>query len=499
MAETRTTTPLTGEEYLDSLRDGRSVYIQGEEIDDVTEHAAFRNSARSIARLYDALHDPEQQDVLLGEDRRGIRTHKFFMPSYSAEELFAARDAIAAWARLSYGYMGRSPDYKASFMATLGAAPEFYSPFEASAEAWYRRYAEQALFLNHVLINPPIDRNREVHEVEDVFLHAVGEQDDGIVVRGAKMLATGSALTHATFVAQNSAVQLEKGKAEAYALVFIAPMDTPGMKLISRRSYEQTAESPWDNPLSSRFDENDAFVIFDDAFIPWENVLVYRDVEKATGFYAASGFMNRYTLQSGTRLAVKLDFICGVITRALEANGTAGFRGVQAQLGELMGWGSLMWALTSALALDPEEGPGGMAIPKLEFAVLVRLFGAMAWPKVEEVVGEVLGGSPLVIPSSYRDLQSDELRPLIDRYYRGSTGSAHDRIKLFKLLWDAVGSEFGSRHTLYERNYGGSPELVRLNVLQFARGRGRLEEMEALVEACMGDYDLDGWTDGPWV
>jgi aromatic ring hydroxylase len=498
MSQATRTMPLTGEEYLESLRDGRAVYIDGELVADVTEHPAFRNSARSIARLYDALHDRDQQDVLLGTDYLGIRTHRFFMPSYSAEELLAAREAIAAWARMSYGFMGRTPDYKASFMATLGAAPDFYAPFEASAEAWYRRYAEQALFLNHVLINPPIDRNREVHEVEDVYVHVVRERDDGMVVSGAKMLATGSALTHATFVAQNSAVRLEKGKAEDYALVFIAPMDTPGKKLISRRSYELAAESPWDAPLSSRFDENDAVVVFDEAFIPWENVLVYRDVEKATGFYPASGFMNRYTLQAGTRLAVKLDFACGVIAKALEANGTAEFRGVQAQLGELMGWGSLMWALTSALALDPQEGPGATAIPKLEFAVLVRLFGAMAWPKVEEVVGQALGGSPVVVPSSYRDLQSEELRPLIDRFYRGSTGSAHDRIKLFKLLWDAVGSEFGARHTLYERNYGGNHEQVRLDVLDFARRRGRLDEMLALVEQCMSEYDVDGWTDGPW-
>jgi aromatic ring hydroxylase len=498
MTETKTTHLLTGDQYLESLRDGRSVYIDGTLVPDVTEHPAFRNSARSVARLYDALHDPGQTDILLATDRHGITTHRFFMPSYTADELMAARGAIEAWARLSYGFMGRSPDYKASFMAALGAAPDFYEPFTTAAETWYHRYAEHALFLNHILINPPIDRNREIHEVEDVYLHAVAERDDGIVVRGAKMLGTASALTHATFVAQNAAVELEKGKGEDYALVFIAPMDTAGMKLISRRSFEASAVSPWDNPLSSRFDENDAMVIFDDAFIPWENVLVFRDVDKATGFYAASGFMNRYTLQAGTRLAVKLDFICGVIARALEANGTDQFRGVQARFGELLGWGSLMWALTSALALDPEDGPGGMKIPRLEFAVLVRLFGAMAWPKAEELVGEVLGGSPLVIPSSYRDLTSEELRPFVDRYYRGSTTSAHDRVKLFKLLWDAVGSEFGSRHTLYERNYGGSPELVRLNVLQFAKQRGRLEEMRRLVDACMAEYDLSGWSDGPW-
>jgi len=105
----------------------------------------------------------------------------------------------------------------------------------------------------------------------------------------------------------------------------------------------------------------------------------------------------------------------------------------------------------------------------------------------------------MMIPSNFRDLQSEELRPLIDRYYRGSTSSAHDRIKLFKLLWDALGSEFGARHTLYERNYGGSPELVRLNILQFAQGKGRLDAMKSLFEACIAEYDLDGWTDGPWI
>src|SRR5256884_5584318 len=301
MTELKRTQPLTGEEYLQSLKDGRQVFIYGERVRDVTDHPAFRNSARSIARLYDSLHDPRTRDLMMSEDRHGILTHRFFMPSYTPEDLLRSREAIAHWARLSYGHMGRTPDYKASFMAVLGADPGWYAPFEASARRWYRDYAEQVLFLNHVLINPPIDRNRAVHEVEDVYVHVGAERDGGIVVSGAKMLATGSAVTHATFVAQNSAVQLEEGKAEDYALVFIAPMDTAGKTLVCRTSYEESARSPWDNPLSSRFDENDAVVVFDQAFIPWENVLVYRDVRKATGFYAQSGFMPRYTLQSGTR------------------------------------------------------------------------------------------------------------------------------------------------------------------------------------------------------
>jgi 4-hydroxyphenylacetate 3-monooxygenase len=490
--------PLTSAEYLESLRDGREVYIYGERVADVTTHPAFRNAARSIARLYNALHDPSMQDALLTTDRLGIRTHKFFAPSYSSQELAGGRDAIAAWSQLSYGFMGRTPDYKAAFMATLGAAPEFYAPFTDNARNWYKKYAERVLFLNHVLINPPIDRNKPIHEVGDVYVHVVKETDGGIIVEGAKMLATGSALTHATFVAQNTAVQLEKGKAEDFALVFIVPMDARGQRLICRTSYEQKAESPFDNPLSSRFDENDAVVIFKDLFVPWEDVLVYRDVEKAASFYAASGFVNRYQLQANTRLCVKLDFMCGLLAKGLAANGTDKFRGNQALLGEVVAWRDLIWALNTAMVYDTQPGPGGSVMPNIDHVSASRLFATLAWPRVKEVFELILGGSPLVIPSSYKDLENPDLRPLIDQYYRGSDSSAEDRIKLFKLVWDAIGTEYGSRHELYERNYSGNHEQMRLDALNFARRKGLVDRFTALVDACMADYDVHGWVNPVW-
>lgn len=489
---------LSGAEYLASLRDAREVYLYGERIRDVTEHPAFRNSARSIARLYDALHDPAQRELLTIVDRQGIRTHRFFAPSYSADELMAAREAIAAWARLTYGFMGRTPDYKAAFMATLGADPDFYAPYADSARGWYRRYATKGLFLNHVIVNPPVDRNKPVHEVADVYLHVVRETDAGAYVSGAKMLATASALTHATFVAQNSSVTLEAGKAEDYALVFIAPMDTPGTKLLSRASYEQNAHSPFDHPLSSRFDENDAVLVFDDAFIPWENFLVYRDVERANKFYPASGFFNRYNLQAATRLAVKLDFMTGLLARGLRANGTDEFRGVQAALGEVVAWRTLVWAMTVALASDPEPGAGGTVIPKTDYAATMRSFGTVIWPAVKEIFETALGGAPIVAPSGREDLLSPELRPLIDRFYRGTGMPAVERVKLFKLVWDAIGTEFGGRHELYERNYAGNNEQVRLDVLKFATRSGALEQCTKLVDQCLADYDLDGWRNETW-
>jgi len=488
-----------GARYLASLQDAREVYIYGERVRDVTQHPGFRNACRSIARLYDALHDPKHRDTLTGTDHTGTRTHKFFKPSYSAQDLQEARDAIVTWARMSYGFMGRTPDYKAALMGSLASEPEYYAPFDGSARRWYARYSSQCLFLNHCLINPPIDRNRPVHEVADVFVHVVKEKDNGIIVSGAKMLGTGSATTHATFVAQNSAVTLDKEKAKDFALVFIAPMDTPGTKLICRSSYEKNAQSPFDHPLSSRFDENDAVLLFDNAFIPWENVLVYRDPERANGFYHHSRFVNRYTFQSSSRLAVKLDLMVGLFAKGIATNGTDAFRGVQAALGEIIGWRNLLWGMTAAMCLDPESAPGGTVVPKSEYAYTMRLFCTQSWPAVRHIFEKNLAGSLLVFPSSYKDFLNPDLQPLIERYYRGSASSAEDRIKLFKLIWDAIGTEFGARHELYEINYSGNHEQIRLDILTGARKNGILDQCIALTDQCMSDYGLEGWKNPTWV
>ncbi|HYQ20593.1 MAG TPA: 4-hydroxyphenylacetate 3-hydroxylase N-terminal domain-containing protein, partial [Xanthobacteraceae bacterium] len=200
--------PFTGAEYLASLRDGREVYVYGERVDDVTTHPAFRNAARSIARLYDALHDPKTKDLLTSptDTGSGGYTHKFFRAAHSRDELIAQRDAIAQWARMSYGWMGRSPDYKASLMNTLGANHQFYGKFSGNAKAWYRRAQEYVLFMNHAIVNPPLDRAKAPDQVKDVFITIQKETDAGIYVSGAKVVATSSALTHYNFLGQNAAV-----------------------------------------------------------------------------------------------------------------------------------------------------------------------------------------------------------------------------------------------------------------------------------------------------
>ena len=195
--------PLTGREFLESLRDGREIWIYGQRVADVTTHPAFRNPARMLARLYDALHDPAQREVLTcpTDTGSGSFTHRYFRAPATVDDLVACRDAIAAWARLSYGWMGRSPDYKAAFLATLGANADFYAPYQDNARRWYRQAQERVLYLNHALVQPPVDRHRPPDEVGDVYVHVEKETDAGLMISGAKVVATGSALTHANFIA----------------------------------------------------------------------------------------------------------------------------------------------------------------------------------------------------------------------------------------------------------------------------------------------------------
>jgi 4-hydroxyphenylacetate 3-monooxygenase len=494
--------PFTGREYLASLRDGREIYIYGERVEDVTTHPAFRNAARSIARLYDALHAPKTKDVLTcaTDTGSGGFTHKFFRAARSRQELIAQRDAIAHWARMSYGWMGRSPDYKASLMNTLGANQKFYGKFSGNASNWYRRAQEHVLFMNHAIVNPPVDRAKAADEVKDVFITIQKETDAGIYVSGAKVVATSSALTHYNFLGQNAAVPTHDTD---LAVMFIAPMNAPGVKLICRASYEMMASvmgTPFDYPLSSRFDENDAIFVFDNAFIPWEDVLLHRDLEKLKIFFSHSGFISGYQFQGCTRLAIKLEFLIGVIAKALRATGADDFRGNQAMLGEIIAWRNLFWALTDAMAASPMPWVDGTVLPNLQSGSSYRVFAGEAYGRVKEIVEKIIASALIYLPSSTKDFKNPTIDKYLARYVRGSHGIGYkERIKVMKLLWDAIGTEFGGRHELYEMNYAGNHEDIRIQTMWHARQTGGLDAMIALAEECLADYDEDGWRGGEWL
>lgn len=490
------TRPLTGAEYIDSLRDDREIYIYGERVKDVVSHPAFRNPVRMTARLYDALHDPRHRDVLTAPTDTGGDgyTHRFFTTPHSAEDLVADQRAIAAWARMSYGWMGRSPDYKAAFLGTLGANAEFYEPYAANARRWYKDSQEKVLYWNHAIVHPPVDRDRPPDEVADVFIHVEAETDAGLVVSGAKVVATGSALAHYNFIAHYG-LPIKK---KEFALVATVPMGAPGVKLICRPSYTATAAmmgSPFDYPLSSRLDENDTILVLDKVLIPWENVFIYGNLGKVQLFTGRSGFPERFTFHGCTRLAVKLDFIAGLLTKALEITGTKDFRGVQSRLGEVLAWRNLFWAFSDAAARNPVPWRNGAVLPNPRYGLAYRWFMQIGYPRVREIVMQDVASGLIYVNSSADDFRNPDVRPYLDKFVRGSNGvDAVQRVKLMKLLWDAVGTEFGGRHELYERNYAGNHENTRVELLFAEMASGGAERSTAFVDECLAEYDLDGWT-----
>lgn len=482
--------PFTGKEFLQSLDDGREVWIYGERVRNVAEHPAFRNMARMIARMYQALHDPERHTELCVPTEWGGFTQRFFRAPRDAAEQVAQRDAIAGWQKCAWGWMGRSPDYKGSFLATLGANPAFYKGYEENARHWYRKAQERTWYLGHAIVNPPVDRDLPPSATSDVFVRVVHEDDGGIYVSGAKVVATGAALTHYTYVANVDATPARGPK-------FIVPTNAPGLKLLCRVSNEYRAAvlgSPFDYPLSSRLDENDAILVMDNVFVPWENVFMHGEVPQADAIQSGSGYLERASLHGCTRVAVKLDFIIGLLARALEITGTRGLYGVQVHLGEVIAWRNAFWALSDAMAKS-EVPWHGHVHPDPHFAGAYRVLNQEALPRVRNIIEQVVASGLIYLNSHAIDFSVPEIRAYLDKYLRGSGGApAEERVKVMKLLWDAIGTEFGARHELYEINYIGGNDATRLTNLSAAQNTGNLDQMKAFARSAMDDYDLTGWT-----
>jgi len=402
--------PQNGNEYLDSLRDDRTVFIYGERVKDVTTHPAFRNTARMVARLYDALHDAKHADKIMvpTDTGNGGKTHAFFKAPKTLNDLLAGRSAIAEWAKITYGWLGRSPDYKAAFLATLGANAEFYDPYSDNARRWYKFSQERVPFVNHAIIHPPVDRDRPPNEVSDICCHVEKETDAGIVVSGAKVVATGSVLTNYTFVAHHGLLPVQDKK---FAVVFIVPTNHPGVKFICRTSYEMTSTamgSAFDYPLSSRFDESDSYVVFDNVFVPWERVFIYRNVELSRDQWRKTPSHLYGNHQAQTRYVTKLRFMAGLAQRMNELTGNIANPAVVGMMGELA---SLVSIYESMLLSHEVAGTieDGVLWPSQTAYYAASAMQSEFNGRMLEIIREMAGSAFITLPSS--DTSSSRMRP----------------------------------------------------------------------------------------
>jgi 4-hydroxyphenylacetate 3-monooxygenase len=479
-----------GSHHIASLRDGREVWLRGARISDVTTHPAYRGAVASAAALYDFQAAPANiERMTIALSNGACRVNRAWQLPRSYTELVERRRSLEAWAAVHYGFMGRSPDHVASSLAGMVMGIDVFrahDPKRAAALLDYFDYARgNDLFLTYVIINPQADRSKTAHEQSDEFLTlgVVDEDAAGITVRGAKMLATSGIIANEVFVA--SIQPLQKGD-ERYAVAFCVPMDAPGLKILSRKSYEESAPSRFDNPLASRFDENDAILYFADVKVPWERVFINQSVELSLQQWHGTPAHVLQNYQAQIRLMVKMTFLLGVARKIAETNGTLAFPGVRETLGQLAAEAGLVEGLVYGMEAKGTVA-GGYYVPDRHLLYSAQVLTQQLYGKVVTALRELAGGGMIMLPSAIEDFANPALRDLINKTQKSPAVAPEERVKLFKLAWDAVGSEFGSRHAQYEMFYSGATFVTKghaFRTYDWASATG-------MVDRLMAEYDLD--------
>ncbi len=405
----------TGAEHLASLRDGRAVFIDGALVADVTEHPAFRNACRSAALLYDFQARPENLELMtFRPDGGNRRVNRGWQMPKSYDELVLRRRALQAWAAVSCGFFGRSPDHlSSSFVGQRMGLDVFRRHGEARAKAVadYFDYASRNdLYVSYVIINPQAERTRDwSQQAEDLVARIVDEDSSGITIRGAKMLGTAAVMANEILVAN---MQPLKPGEEDLAFSCALPMNAKGMRVLSRKSYEAHAVSVFDNPLSSRFDENDALVYFDDVKVPWERVFVHRDPDMCRAQFHDTPAHIYQNYQAQIRLSVKLAFLAGLARRVTEAIGTTKIPSVTEQLGYLAAQVGMVNAMLAGMEASGSQ-VGEWYVPNRHQMYAAQVVTQDLYPRVVHTVRELAGGALIMLPSSARDFDNPEVEAVI--------------------------------------------------------------------------------------
>lgn len=484
----------TGAQYIDGLKnDGRRVFIDGAEVGDVTGHPAFREAVRSIADLYDIASDPANRELMtFVSPATGDPVNRIWQLPRSQADLRARRAAIARWSEATFGLMGRSPDHVAGFYVGWTMAPEVFARNGGAEHAdnllrFFEFLRDQDVFVTYTIVPPQIDRSKPMHQQDpaDLYAGVVDERDDGVVSRGAQMLGTGTALSDYVCLSQVSPVRPGD---EAHAINVAIACNAPGVKIYSRRSYAAAASSIFDYPLAARFDETDSLVVFDDVLVPWEQVFIYKDIEICRDQWWDTGSQAMGNHQAQIRLCSKLQFLMGLAQRIAEMNGVAAIPAVQTLIGDMAAYAAMFEGLVDAQIASCTTNANGFVEPGRQALYAAIVLQAEVYPKTLNLMRELCGGGVIQLPSSVRDFENLEIRADIDRYNHSPGYSGEQRVKLMKLAWDLIGSEFAGRHEQYEKFYAGPPFVVKSRMAQ-AYDFGK---SQALVDAALAGYDLTG-------
>lgn len=453
----------TGAQYLEAInKQKRDVWIGGQQItENVAEHPAFRNQTRSLAALYDLQHEPDLIDEMTYvSPTTGDRVGVSFLQPQTISDLERRRRMIYRWHTETCGMMGRSPDYLNAAMMAMAAAADFFSEadprFGANIRAYYEYIRERDLLLTHTLINPQVNRAANLSELpqDDIAARIVGETKQGIIIRGARLLATLGPTADEIMVFPSTLLRARPEDAP-YAYAFAIPCDTPGLRFICRESFDY-GKSHYDHPLGSRFEEMDAIVVFDDVLVPWDRVFMFQRPDLCNALYTETGATVHMTHQVITKNLAKTEFVLGVVSLIAESIGITQFQHVHEKIATVVIALEQLRATLRAAEADAALDRWGVMRPRWEYLNAARNWFPQTYPRFVEIIQQLSASGLMAIPCE-ADMSNPHIRPQIDKYMQGRNVDADTRIRLFRLAWDIANSAFGQRQSLYERFFFGDP------------------------------------------
>ncbi|WAA10948.1 4-hydroxyphenylacetate 3-monooxygenase, oxygenase component [Fervidibacillus albus] len=458
----------TGAEYIKRLKiANNNVYVNGERVDDVTKHPAFKNVIHSMAKLYDRQFEKEEK-MLYESPTSGEKVGKTFMVPTTIDELIERREAIMEWQSITHGFMGRSPDYLNADVMMMGPAASFFSEGDPKFAENAKNYAEYArendLSLTHTLIHPQVNRAKGVSEQRDanVALHFVKETEEGIIVDGIRLLATQGAITDELLVFP-STVKKSSEKDDPYALAFAIPNNTRGLKFLCREPFYK-GENSFDYPLSSQFEEGDAIVSFENVLVPWDRVFIFQNSSLCNRYFRETNAVVHMAHQVVAKDVAKTEFLLGVVLLLMESIGIDRFQHVQEKGTEIKLVLETMKSHLYRAEHHAKIDRWGVMTPDYEALDAARNWYPRMYPRLAEIV-RILGASGLMGIPTYADFTNGEIGPILHRALQGKQIDGFERVQLFRLAWDLTMSAFGSRQTHYEYYFFGDP--VRMGMAYF--------------------------------
>ncbi len=448
----------TGQQYLDGLDDAREIWLDGKRIADVRTHPALRRGVATMAELYDMQHEADRSAIMTYESpSTGDPVGTSFIIPKSPEDLLKRRRMMQYWAEHTCGMMGRSPDFVNINMMGFALWHEYFGEKEPvygdNIRNYYDYIRENDLCLTHTLVSPQIDRSKPPSEWPDpcLMLGVVKETDAGIIVRGARMLATLAPMSDEIAVYPSTVKRLEPHESR-YAVMFSIPIATPGLSFICREPLDHGG-TRFDHPLASRFEEMDCMAIFNDVLVPWERLFIYGDVDKHNLLFATVPTLGHVAHQMGVKNMVKTAFLTGLACELAECLGKHTELHIQEMLGEMISYLEMVKAVVIAAEAQAVPGPQDSLMPDRDTLFTMRTLYPRLYPRMIEIL-RTIGGADLVMTLSRADIQG----PLASRlapYFK--EGNVERHVHLTRLAWEVVGDNFGSRQLLYERLYAGDP------------------------------------------